>query len=66
MGLLIILLSIIVMLHVSFIVPVESEENRTIWMGVIALLCAHLMVGRVLFYLSALIFDIKEEGLRIN
>lgn len=66
MGLLIILLSIIVMLHVSFIVPVESEENRTIWMGVIALLCAHLMAGRVLFYLSVLIFDIKEEGLQIN
>ncbi|MFB2003786.1 DUF5079 family protein [Staphylococcus aureus] len=64
-GILVILLSFGLLLYVSLIVPVDSEENRTIWMGMIMLFCSHLLVGRTYFYLGLLEYDIKEEGLNL-
>ncbi|MDQ7158089.1 DUF5079 domain-containing protein, partial [Staphylococcus warneri] len=64
-GILVILLSFGLLLYVSLIVPVDSEENRTIWMGMIMLFCSHLLIGRTYFYLCLLEYDIKEEGLNL-
>ncbi|MEX2948716.1 DUF5079 family protein [Staphylococcus warneri] len=64
-GILIILLSFGLLLYVSLIVPVDSEENRTIWMGMIMLFCSHMLIGRTYFYLGLLEYDIGEEGLNL-
>lgn len=64
-GILTILLSFGLLLYVSLILPVVSEENQTIWMGMIMLFCSHLLIGRTYFYLGLLNYDISEDGLKL-
>ena len=64
-GILTILLSFGLLLYVSLILPVDSEENQTIWMGMIMLFCSHLLIGRTYFYLGLLNYDISEDGLKL-
>ncbi|MHC9400616.1 DUF5079 family protein [Staphylococcus epidermidis] len=64
-GILTILLSFGLLLYVSLILPVVSEENQTIWMGMIMLFCSHLLIGRTYFYLGLLNYDISEVGLKL-
>lgn len=64
-GILIILLSFGLLFYVSLIVPIDSEENRTIWMGMIMLFCSHLFIVRTYFYLGLLNYDIKEDGMKL-
>ena len=59
-GILIVLLSFGLLLYVSLIVPVDSEENRTIWMGMIMLFCSHMLIVRTYFYLGLLDYDIRR------
>ncbi|MCE3022115.1 DUF5079 family protein [Staphylococcus pasteuri] len=65
-GILILLFSFAGLFYLSLIVPVDSEENRTIWMGMIMLVCIHILIGRTYFYLGVLVYDIKEEGLKLK
>lgn len=64
-GIILVLLSFGLLLYVSFIVPIDSEENRTIWMGMIMLFCSHLLIGRTYFYLGLLDYDIREDGVKL-
>jgi uncharacterized membrane protein YesL len=64
-GILTILLSFGLLLYVSLILPVDSEENQTIWMGMIMLFCSHLLIGRTYFYFGLLNYDISEDGLKL-
>lgn len=64
-GIMLIVLSIAALLYLSFVVPVDSEENRTIWVGIIFLLCVHVLVGRSLFYLGLLNTFVKEDGVEL-
>ena len=65
-GILIVLLSFGLLLYVSLIVPVDSEENRTIWMGMIMLFCSHMLIVRTYFYLGLLDYDIREDGVKLQ
>ena len=64
-GILIVLITFGTLLYLSFVVPVDSEENRTIWMGMIMLFCSHMFIGRSYFYLGLLNYNIKEEGVKL-
>lgn len=65
-GILIVLLSFGLLLYISLIVPVDSEENRTIWMGMIMLFCSHMLIVRTYFYLGLLDYDIREDGVKLQ
>ncbi|SCS66969.1 DUF5079 family protein [Staphylococcus caeli] len=65
MGLVMILIPAISLFYLSMIVPVDSEENRTIWVGIIFLFCIHVLVARSYFYLGLLRSVIKESDIQL-
>ncbi|ADC88046.1 hypothetical protein SLGD_01958 [Staphylococcus lugdunensis HKU09-01] len=47
------------------IIPVDSEENRTIWVGILFMIAVHILVARSFFYLGLLNSSIKEDELQL-
>ncbi|SCS66888.1 DUF5079 family protein [Staphylococcus caeli] len=62
LGFILVLISFISLFYLSLILPVDSEENKMIWMGMIMLFCAHLLIARTYFFLAFLRVEIKEHG----
>ena len=58
-----IILSTIGLIYFSLIIPVDSEENRTIWVGILFMIAVHILVARSFFYLGLVNSSIKEDEL---